>query len=653
MAREELEQKGEKGCAPQAPPKAAPSPHPEPQDAKEARELGLEMPKIVRYVTSLEDEVQHYRARFTMERQGADDVLAVAVACIRDWAGKTAGRLAAPEAASLLADLKAFAAGTSAWPASWHGSTPISEPFGFATSRFDAGGRTVWALEMDKVDSGRNRRRWHTRIGLMGDAARVTVNIQVTYRVEAGCFVAPAAAPQSAPAVVGRLMEAEGTVCLMGALSLSDKPMRLSDYVGPALSHMLLDPARKMPIVLVATDEGGELPYCKEVDMARALCGMAQVVVLDFFNTRIANEVRDFFSKATAHSWDYRIEAGSLRIYLPGCDLAKPNNWTDNHLFYAHQMERNRDRRQAEGLLRILAQGIARAIGRREGDVLEVADVDWVRNAACTALTGKRMRAVSEKVRSLEARFAAAAADAGDPGDAGELAEKLEVQAEAAATWQQLAEDMESDMLALQEAERESRAAADEQAARASAAERKAQALEAALAERREASADCDPSQVLAAPIQTLEDILRYAEAVWPSRLVFTDDSWKGADEWNDEVGSIAEEYAIVKALAEVLYPLYDEGADGEITARFKELSGYELALKEGKMTKKDSKLTDLRICKWEGREYNADAHIKGRSPKVGFRLYHAWDAERRKIVVGHVGGHLKTYGTARKSINV
>ena len=44
--------------------------------------------------------------------------------------------------------------------------------------------------------------------------------------------------------------------------------------------------------------------------------------------------------------------------------------------------------------------------------------------------------------------------------------------------------------------------------------------------------------------------------------------------------------------------------------------------------------------------------HVKGRNPKIGFRLYCEPDKERGIIVIGHCGHHLETAGTARRAVN-
>lgn len=80
--------------------------------------------------------------------------------------------------------------------------------------------------------------------------------------------------------------------------------------------------------------------------------------------------------------------------------------------------------------------------------------------------------------------------------------------------------------------------------------------------------------------------------------------------------------------------------------------TGFELALKEGSQTKKNGKMMDKRSVEYDGKEYSMQMHVKGRNPKIGFRLYCEPDKERGIIVIGHCGHHLETAGTARRAVN-
>lgn len=73
------------------------------------------------------------------------------------------------------------------------------------------------------------------------------------------------------------------------------------------------------------------------------------------------------------------------------------------------------------------------------------------------------------------------------------------------------------------------------------------------------------------------------------------------------------------------------------------------------KMSEKNEmngKMMDKRSVEYDGKEYGMQMHVKGRNPKIGFRLYCEPDKERGRIVIGHCGHHLETAGTARRAVN-
>lgn len=70
------------------------------------------------------------------------------------------------------------------------------------------------------------------------------------------------------------------------------------------------------------------------------------------------------------------------------------------------------------------------------------------------------------------------------------------------------------------------------------------------------------------------------------------------------------------------------------------------------KMSEKNGKMMDKRSVEFDGKEYGMQMHVKGRNPKIGFRLYCEPDKERGIIVIGHCGHHLETAGTARRAVN-
>ena len=86
-----------------------------------------------------------------------------------------------------------------------------------------------------------------------------------------------------------------------------------------------------------------------------------------------------------------------------------------------------------------------------------------------------------------------------------------------------------------------------------------------------------------------------------------------------------------------------------DVEARFRRMTGWEMAVSEGSQTHRDSEYMALRRDVFEGREISVEPHIKfpGSLKKTGAkyqRLYYAYDPYSGKIVVGCVGDHLENF---------
>lgn len=602
-------------------------------------------PAIARRISSLEMEVQHYRTRFTLEADKGHDALEAAIKVVHAWAKASCKGELKPTAE--LSASKAFRDGIASYPQDWHGNTPTDERFAFSTSRFDAGGHTAWAFEMDKVDGDPKayRRRWHTRLGVIGDSHSVTVNVQITHRNVAGYFGGTFMPVPNVPNVIKDFMSVPGVVAKVGDIKITDHETVLDKRTFDDVFLMeFLNPSRELPIIVIGANPDGTMPISPKVDVAKLLMGMAKVYVVDFSNEELSDAWRSFFSKATATSWDYRTEPGTLRVYLAGLDLSSYNPRDTTYGFTKRQMVQNLSERNAKNLVGILVDGLTRTVGRRASDVLEVADVEWIRSLA----SSNRLRA---RMNSLLAK------QEGHRDDDGKLPASSESGRQAAdmraelAEWQELAQEMEEDNEKLAEINKQLSDGNEQLQAQLSAVKSECDGLKYSLQQKESSKPELASQVALKAIPRTLADVLEYASELWSDRIAITDKAWKGAEEWNDDAGDVAEEYDIVRSVATVLYDLHSGArpVEGEFTECFKSLTGFELTHKEGAQTKKNKDMMRQRECRYNGKTYMADAHVKGRNSSIGFRLYYDWDDDLKLIVVGHCGNHLETTGSSRR----
>lgn len=105
----------------------------------------------------------------------------------------------------------------------------------------------------------------------------------------------------------------------------------------------------------------------------------------------------------------------------------------------------------------------------------------------------------------------------------------------------------------------------------------------------------------------------------------------------------------MLEAVARTLYHMKFESPDGYIDPlQFQGITGYELGMTEGKMTKRNQELDALRYCRYEDRTVPIYAHLKKRIDKnLHMRIYIGFLEEERKILIGQVGPHMPNSQTA------
>jgi len=64
--------------------------------------------------------------------------------------------------------------------------------------------------------------------------------------------------------------------------------------------------------------------------------------------------------------------------------------------------------------------------------------------------------------------------------------------------------------------------------------------------------------------------------------------------------------------------------------------------MSEGRNTKRDKKLMDLRLLDFNGKQYDITPHLKhlNNEPK-SVRIYFDFDEDTKKIIIGHIGRHI------------
>ncbi len=147
---------------------------------------------------------------------------------------------------------------------------------------------------------------------------------------------------------------------------------------------------------------------------------------------------------------------------------------------------------------------------------------------------------------------------------------------------------------------------------------------------------------LMAALPRNLLEVLEKVERLNEGRILFTSEARQTAREYRGTV-DVRDSWECLWAIATLLHELYfdEQKRAADVERAFKDRTGFEFALHEGKQTHKDSKLMKLRATEYKGRVLHTEPHVKigTKDPKI-LRVYLAADQVDRIIVVDHCGWH-------------
>ena len=145
-------------------------------------------------------------------------------------------------------------------------------------------------------------------------------------------------------------------------------------------------------------------------------------------------------------------------------------------------------------------------------------------------------------------------------------------------------------------------------------------------------------------PPKTVIDACIEAQKVYGSKLIFLDSVSQTLKNWphNTNFRMALAAQARFRAMATHLWSMVFASESRSIDPqKFLELSGFKLALGEGKLTNQDNALTKLRTCEYEGEEVDFSPHLKARVGKTAMRIHFFVDRIKQVLVLCHVGGHI------------
>lgn len=544
----------------------------------------------------------------------------------------------------------------SAIPEGYDGGVSTSPETGLAVRVFVGEGSEVvpqyWALDYDEPDSRPEAegRHWHTSVGIESRGSSAIVNIRISIYMAPGVLgFAPSTPPSTTPAFMKTLLaESMPFRCYVGSTMVRPWTTTLTpDNFEDDFERNLLDPNRELPIMLVMRDEEGALPTDVR-DLVIKCRGLANVYDGDGSNQELCDRLGELFVKGF-RSGHFGCGPGVVRIYQPRVDfdtkgdqhrhryftpdvvreLGYPfnemlrqsltRNWerSDEHLVTCSDVA-NRERRAH----------LIKSLDRSREFESELAEYKELLDASEAEFDEKRRDydGLENNYRTLRMRYDEL------------LAEYHTLKAE----YEELSEIFLSDESGDDASQLRGRlAVVTHELDDAIAARDDARARLEVLERENEVFMGLDHLP------DTLPQMLDLIRDMYPTRVVVLPEAERSAEKFSMPEPDIC--WQILKTVPTTLWSLcFDEDVPN-ILAEYPARTGFVLAASEGKMTNSDPKLARLREREYEGQTIDISWHIKKKTDNAKGRCFrlHFWpDMERKLIVIGHCGDHLRNYSS-------
>lgn len=454
--------------------------------------------------------------------------------------------------------------------------------------RLDNGATDIWALRADDPDKFVPGRIWTTEvvIGAMHNKLPLLCIRSLASTAEEDLVITP-----HSPGLIQQITDRYSL--WSGKYELSAKPWFISSSSdADSLVSMILDEERRLPVFVLTTSTKQGRPMIDADELARAVLGLAYVVVLPSYH---AAKLTDAFGKQRS------VFGGAVRAYLPGFDVeCNP---------YEHRL--------------ILAESLSTEDGVAQG-------ARWMRTLAANESV-KRQRLGRDVLAFSEIRNASLEHRQQQLKDSGASdTEQLEAaKSRIAALEKQIKEDKATlEYFAHEHEQAEQRAEASEAQARASAL--RIQHLATQLKDR---GGTNDNIQLPS----TWNEFADWCDVNFAGQLVLHQRARRGVK---------SPVFEDVELAARCILWLAQECRErrihsGEGTLR-------EEVVQDGIRNAHCG--NDQYDVMWQGRAYTADWHIKKggntRDPRRCLRIYYFWDSVSQQIVVTDMPAHRVTGAT-------
>lgn len=425
-----------------------------------------------------------------------------------------------------------------------------------------------------------------------------------------------------APAVLSRLLAVPGARARDRDLSTRDLRVRAGE-AEDFVKYVLLDQARTLPLLLVSRTKDDNASLVDPVELQRLL--HTQVIVADIDSDATWDFARAFEERGFSRDFGVCFD-GAARLYHPG--LAPSQNPREHYLWLPYRIESFGSDSTARLAGEVAERVTWRALPPRFFAILE--DVDRLRSRERAASALRAEVGGGEDLTARVASFETLVA---------ELKQQLQVAQEERAVWEEEAERYERErndnqtLLEMAEQER------DEAKAEHSAAQARVAALEArggGLSQRQLSAL----RRFSKGQVASLTDALLLLEALYGSQVTILPSAWQSAEE-SAEFKKPDKAWELLLRLATDYWEAVQNGGDSEGKKCFSDAT---FASRESETVEGRKGARDRRTFRYKGADLVMWKHLKiGVKDSVSetWRCHFEFDADEKKVVIGHCGKHL------------
>jgi hypothetical protein len=475
-----------------------------------------------------------------------------------------------------------------------------------------------WALRLEHPDTSSSFRIWRTDIGLtVLDDQTLEISVVVGYYTKEGYigpeFKAPA---NSSPRIISTLIKNTYWTGI-GNEEISSQPYVMRNGFGKDLAQKVSDIERSCPIVVVTVPNMEDGSHAFSQLFERLLGNASFYVVGD-------ESVISEFNYFIGNKWKlYHLKSNVIRIYQPRIIFDNPKD-SRRHRFY--EISESHD---IAGIIEEIVRGLYRIVFNRSRRVIE--RIEDVSN-----------RSRENKLRRLKESLEKSS-------NQSDIHEYIGLLEEEISQLQKDKDELELKNLTGDEKYLLDIAVLNEELGKKDYTIKQLQhQLNSSNVDVAIADLSSDFIKQLATLPKSVADVVACGQKAFCSRLVFLDEAISAAKK-----ADIEDYESIWNILWHCNFTLWElhfsDDSGGNIAEKFRNRSGYQLALTETGATKKDSRIMQAREVLYNSEVIDITPHIKHDKGGKYFRLHYFVDATREVIVIGHCGNHLDTAGTRRR----